>query len=356
MPNPEVSIVVAVYNAQPYLAQAVDSLLSQTFSDFEAIFVDDGSTDGGGAYLDELAGRDPRVRVFHQANGGVARARNAGISHCRGKYMAVADADDICLPDRLAKQIAFLERRPDIAVLGGSLLIMSENGELTSKCHSFPTTPAQVRTRLLRHCCIPHPAAMVRMEAVKSVGGYRPIFRMCSDHDLWLRINDRHECANLPDPLVKYRYHAASITVNTLGVDALSFLAAAYSARFRRQHGHDPIDKASLLSLEVLRSVGVPQEMIDLNIAYAYICKAKRLANDDANDAAQRLLDLYRQLGGQPWIRHWLAPYELKVRARIGKNLGRTGESLRFSLQHCLLLPLSYCTWAAYGRRGIELW
>jgi glycosyltransferase involved in cell wall biosynthesis len=135
-PSPRVSILMTVYNGMPYLPAAIESMLKQTFQDFEFIIVNDGSTDGTVAYLDSLA--DPRIHVVHRENGGTAAAANQGLQHCRGEYIARMDSDDISLPHRLATQVAFLDQHPRVGLVGAQMAPLGETG--VGKSLILPTT------------------------------------------------------------------------------------------------------------------------------------------------------------------------------------------------------------------------
>src|SRR5688500_3733490 len=124
-----VSVIMPVYNGERFLRDAVDSILRQTYRNFELIVVDDGSTDGTSQVLDRYQDQDRRVRVHrHERNGGIVAARNQGCRLAQGRFIAVMDADDISIPERLARQIAFLEANPDIVAVGGWVCTISENG------------------------------------------------------------------------------------------------------------------------------------------------------------------------------------------------------------------------------------
>src|SRR5262249_10266218 len=118
--NPKVSVAMSVHNGERFLAEATDSILGQTFRDFELILVDDGSTDGSGAIADAYQRKDTRVRVIHQHKFGLVAALNQACEQARGEYIARMDADDVAIPDRLVRQVAFMDAHPEVAVLGGT--------------------------------------------------------------------------------------------------------------------------------------------------------------------------------------------------------------------------------------------
>lgn len=210
--RPKVSVLLPVYNARDHLREAVDSILAQTFTDFELLAHDDGSTDGSLAILEAYARRDPRVRVGSAPNAGITATLNRLIAAARGPYLARMDADDICLPDRFAAQVAYLDAHPDIAVLGTDWLTIDDAGRPFRYFH-IPRTHEELDARHLRgHCTIMHPTVMMRRDVVARAGGYDERFRSAQDLDLWLRLGERGKIANLPRVLLEYRVHANSIS------------------------------------------------------------------------------------------------------------------------------------------------
>ena len=184
-----VSIVMPAYNAAPFLRQAVDSILSQTFTDFEFIVVDDGSTDSTLAILDGYS--DPRIRVIKsEHNLGLPGALNLGLSAARGEYIARMDADDVSLPERLMKQVSWLDENPETSVLGTFSIRIDPQG----RYHEFipvPTGDKEISRRLLSDANpIIHGSVMMRSVVVQKVGGYRDIFpmqrTMISGYELWM--------------------------------------------------------------------------------------------------------------------------------------------------------------------------
>ena len=204
---PQVSVLMPVYNGALYLREAVDSILNQTFIDFEFIIVDDGSTDETSAILDGYT--DPRiVRVTNQNNLGIIEALNRGLAVACGKYVARMDADDISLPERLSQQVQFLEEHPEIGILGTGIIEMDDS-KVWRSCR--PVYPAVVRWHLFFYTCISHPTMMVRRAIYEQLGGYGPTFTHAEDLDFLLRAAFEHKVANLPSHLLRYRRHPTAI-------------------------------------------------------------------------------------------------------------------------------------------------
>jgi hypothetical protein len=203
-----------VFNGGGWLAQALDSVLGQTYADFELIAVDDGSTDGSGERLEAYARDDTRVRVLHNdRNRGLVFSLNRALAEARGRCCARMDADDICLPDRFAHQVAFLEAHPDIAAVGSWKDNFDDtHGSLDVR--RYPITPGLVRWTLFFDCPLCHPSVMARTDALRAAGGYHADAFPAEDYDLWLRlVAAGHRLANLPEVLLRYRRAATSITV-----------------------------------------------------------------------------------------------------------------------------------------------
>lgn len=211
--TPVISVVMSVYNGQRYVAEAVESILAQTFIDFEFILIDDGSTDRSKALLESYANRDPRIRLISQANKGLTKTLNEGLGLARGEFIARMDADDVSLPDRFEKQVAFLRANADCVCVGSRVLRVDPYGSpLSESDHKLKHE--EIDRQLIEEglgWAITHPAAMMRRDAAEKVGGYREQFRTSQDLDLWLRLAEVGRLANLPEVLLKYRYHPDSV-------------------------------------------------------------------------------------------------------------------------------------------------
>jgi hypothetical protein len=212
-PGMAVSVLMPVFNAEAYLAQAVESILGQTFKDFEFIIVDDGSTDASPALLQHYARKDGRIHLISRENRGIARTRNELLSQAQGEFVAMMDADDIALPDRLSRQIAFLQHHPEVVCLGSSYQLIDEAGRLLLTCFAVPEEDTDIQRQLLTGCGGVHqPTVMFRRATAIAIGGYDEAMPVCEDLDLWMRMGEVGKLANLKQPLVQYRLHARSIS------------------------------------------------------------------------------------------------------------------------------------------------
>jgi len=205
-PNPPiVTVLLPVYNGERYLREAVESILAQTLESFELLLVDDGSTDGTAAICQSFT--DPRVRVIrHEKNAGTVSALNSGIDLISTKYVARMDADDVALPDRLGRQVAFLEARPDIAACGCWLLELVD-GRLRDVMRR--PTGEYLRQTAWRPVPIYNPC--LRTDVLRELR-YRADYVHAEDYDLYLRLCRHHRIDNVPAVLVHYRIHQASVS------------------------------------------------------------------------------------------------------------------------------------------------
>lgn len=213
VPAPRVSVAMSVYNDVGYVAQAVESVLTQDFGDFEFLIVDDGSTDGSGEVLEALAAKDHRIRLFRRENRGLVASLNQMIDEARGDLIARMDGDDLCLPGRFAAQVAFLDAHPEVGALGTQFYEIDGEGQLGDTSFRHPTEPEALRGVLAHQPPICHPSAMIRTSLLRELGGYRPVFRHCEDYDLFLRLSRRTDLANLPDVLLHYRRWGNQVSV-----------------------------------------------------------------------------------------------------------------------------------------------
>ncbi|GAB4376947.1 MAG: hypothetical protein Kow00121_25080 [Elainellaceae cyanobacterium] len=210
--SPLISVILAVYNAEPYIAQAVASILAQTFTDFEFLITDDGSTDRSLSILETYAAQDARIRLTSNSNQGVSKTRNQMLHQARGEFVAVMDADDIALPDRFALQVAFLQQHSDYVCVGGAHDMIDERGRFLT-CLRLPEQDAEIQQAALAgHGSICHPCAMIRRDALLAVGGYDETLRSAHDLDLWLKLGEMGKLANLPDTVLQYRILTNSVS------------------------------------------------------------------------------------------------------------------------------------------------
>ncbi len=200
----KVSVVIPVYNARDVIGETIESVLAQTWTDREIVVVDDGSSDGSG---DIVRSFGERVRYVRQENGGVARARNRGIAESTGEYVALLDHDDLWHPTKLDKQVAVLDRRPEVGMVVTDVAHLDREGKPMGVIGAG-YNPSETFARLFVRGFVPTPsAAMIRRSVLETVGGFDERFHSAGldDHELWTRIAARYEIANIAEPLTYHR-------------------------------------------------------------------------------------------------------------------------------------------------------
>jgi glycosyltransferase involved in cell wall biosynthesis len=234
--NPVISVVMTVFNSEKYLAQAINSILTQTHLEFEFIIVNDGSTDRSLEILQQFAARDKRIQLISRGNTGVAAALNDGLACARGEYIGRMDSDDISLPTRLETQLAFMREHPEC---------------IAASCRELTIDPEGWPIRILP-CLLSHeeidsfhlkglggglsgPSAFIRRASIVAVGGYRAEYLLAEDYDLWLRLAEIGRLANLPDLLFCYREHASGLTHSRQDQRRMLTWKAQKEAHERRQ-------------------------------------------------------------------------------------------------------------------------
>ncbi|MBX9777740.1 MAG: glycosyltransferase [Xanthobacteraceae bacterium] len=237
--NPAVSVIIAVRNPGRFLEPALQSLADQTFTDYEAIIVDNGSDDGTGRILADWAAKDDRISVYPHRSIGLARCLNYGASIARAPLIARLDGDDILLPDRLAVQHARMSKDADLGLLGACVdLIDGEDRPLGRR--RLPLADAELRGFLRTGNPFVHSTIMMRKAAFDAVGGYRVGLRLCEDFDLWCRIAAVTRIANCEEVLARYRIHESSMSAGRPIRLAIADTCIIAATRARESGGPEP--------------------------------------------------------------------------------------------------------------------
>ena len=217
---PAVTVLMPVYNAERFVAQTVESVLAQTFTDFEFLIINDGSTDRSLEILQGYANKDSRIRLISRPNTGYVAALNEGLELARSELIARIDADDLSHPRRLELQVARMQTEPELVALGSNAYAIDEGGRMLGD-YDVPPTHEEIEANHLRgSSSIHHPAVMLRREAVRRVGGYRKELMPCEDFDLWLRLGEVGRLANLPAKLLTKRLMPGSAVASNLAKQA----------------------------------------------------------------------------------------------------------------------------------------
>jgi glycosyltransferase involved in cell wall biosynthesis len=233
--NPKASVLLPVYNAERYLAQALESVLAQTFTDFELLVLNDGSSDGSAAIIDRLVREDDRCRVLAWPNRGLVASLNAGLAAARGEIILRMDSDDVCRPERFERQIDYLDANTDCVAIGAKVMLIDPEG-LPIMAMGLLQRHAQIdRGNLAGNgSMICHPAVAIRASALRRVEGYRAEYEYAEDLDLFLRLAEIGQLANLDEILLDYRQHPASIGYEKRAAQVRSINAAIDDAKRRR--------------------------------------------------------------------------------------------------------------------------
>jgi len=243
---PEITVVIPAYNAAKTLRETLDSVLAQTFGDFEVIVVDDGSNDGTASVATTTG--DPRVRVISIPNGGVSRARNLGIAEGRGGLIAFLDADDLWQPAKLERQVALLNARPEVGICVTGAEKIDPSSRPIAPMPMFERSDDYTRDLLLHSniagCTC---SGVVRGEVLDAIGGFEPELQYCEDWNLWLRLSLRTSFGVLPESLVRVRVHEGNTSGNPYLLERDTFrvldsffsmpASAAYSPMRSRVYG-----------------------------------------------------------------------------------------------------------------------
>lgn len=312
---PRVSVVMSVHNAEKYLREAVDSILAQTFTDFEFIIIDDGSTDTTPKILDGYS--DPRIiRKRNEQNIGYTPSLNWGITAASGEFIARMDADDISLPDRLAVQVDFLESHPTIDVLGAGYRKIDEKGTLTSSDVLPPDNPIFIKWLLLFQNTLAHPSVMFRKKVYKKSGGYDPFLVPAEDYDLWQRLSQYTMISNVRKVLILYRKHEKNISKTQANLQQ---------------------------ELDILISQRAISTLVGLQVSYDDVRGMRKLSNENP----RRYTDLLMLSLNRFKDNHHLTALEKKLVHQdaanrilsISKHRWRDLYFLRYIIKACLLNP-----------------
>jgi glycosyltransferase involved in cell wall biosynthesis len=305
-----------VFNSDRWLAKALASIQAQSFPDFELIVIDDGSTDQTAQIIAEAARGDARIRTARQDHRGIAAALNSGIALARSQIIARMDGDDIAAVDRLRTQLAFLAAHPAVAGVGSWAYVIDEQnhriGELKPETES-----ALLHDLLPKQNPFVHSSMMLRADTIRSVGGYRPVLDGAEDYDLWLRMSERAQLANIPQFLLDYRSHPASANAETARRKLLSARLARLSATARRASQPDfvatleaPLDLDALRNRDELRATA---ELYDLLSRRA----DSRFAVQELRQLGRTELNHAERKAAQFWLKELLTSQKSWVLRRM---------------------------------------
>ena len=210
--TPKISVIMSVYNNKKYLAEAIDSILMQTFKHFELVIIDDGSIDGASEILEKYALKDRRILLIkNKTNIGLIKSLNKALKIAKGEYIARMDGDDICFPSRFQIQVKYLNENPNISLVYSDTMLIDKNSQ--DVCRSRrPQSVKKVLLNLGRYNFIPHPTVMFRRSILSIVGEYNELCKNYEDRDLWIRMRDSGlSFGYINEVLLKYRLNPKSV-------------------------------------------------------------------------------------------------------------------------------------------------
>lgn len=210
--NPAITVLMPAYNAAEYIAEAIDSVLAQTFTDFELVIVNDGSTDDTEQIIRSYT--DPRIRLHTQANAGVIGALNAGLALCRGELVARFDADDVCYPHRLQLQYDFMQLHPEYVLIGSATDYIDKDGEYLFEWQPDAYSHEDLQRIIYVTCPFDHPTVMYRRDVALKLGGYPKGAIHFEDHLFWTLFFKEGKLCNMPERLIKHRFNPSSVTID----------------------------------------------------------------------------------------------------------------------------------------------
>ena len=233
--DPLLSVVLPVLNGRRFVREAVESILNQTWEEFELVIVDNDSTDGTVGIIECFD--DPRVHILRESRRGVSFAFNSGLRASRGMYVARMDADDICYPTRFERQITYLQKHAEVGILGGQALRINEDGDTIGRT-SYPLDSVSIRHISRFVFPLATPTTVCRRDVLVGLGGWRE-FAPGADYDLLLRALDSHvRVVNLPEVLIKYRVRSGSVSHVDSSHTTVATLAVKKMKNLRRKGRH----------------------------------------------------------------------------------------------------------------------
>jgi hypothetical protein len=316
---------MSVYNGERFLEEAIDSILGQSFENLEFVIVDDGSYDRSSEMLEAYRKQDRRVKIVRQKNRGLIESLNRGCELAQGKYVARMDADDVSIKDRLKWQIAFMEEHPIVGVLGGAVEFIDTEGKVLDDC-ILPASDQAVRRALMRNCVIVHPTVLMRRDVVISVGGYRKCVVDAEDYDLWLRVAERSQLANLERIVLKRRRHAQQISVSKRRQQVFSMLAAQEAAYSRKRGIGDPLDGVELVTEDTVALLNVSEATKSAALARSALGQMKSMESTGEYVEAYKIYDEVERSEGWKGVEGWVVAESRLFQAR---RLWREGECVR---------------------------
>ncbi len=261
----KLSVLMPVYNAERFLQEAIESVLGQTFKDFELIIINDGSTDNSQAIIDKYQAQDNRIRAYQQENKGLIATLNKGLKLAKADYVARIDADDACYPERLQVQYDYMLDNDDL-ILCGSFYDVIDDGSRFIEQVRPPTSDEACRKSLMQGNIFIHSSVIYKKEVVLQIGGYRSAFKYAEDYDLWLRLIEVGKVGNIAQFLVQRRWHSTNTSITHRKEQDINALVARYAYQLRQLSMPDGQDEA--IDIDYLQAKLPADVLSDFKLEY----------------------------------------------------------------------------------------
>lgn len=289
--NPEISVITTVYNCEEYIEESIQSILNQSFKNFEYIIVDDGSSDGTAAIVNKYAGKNKRIKLIKNTeNAGRVKSLNTALENAKGNYIALQDADDISMPQRLEIQLSFLKNNPEYVLVGSDVIVIDENGKVTSN-PVRPEKDQEAKFSLIFRCTFANPSIMYSRKILKENGiSYDDNFLHAEDFRIISQISRLGKVYNLKDKLIKYRKHESNNS--SVNYKALSSASERIVKENLSELGFSVSEEQVKRIRNLISSRGTDREFIseDVKLIFKVIKKFQKLSKPERNEEILKTL------------------------------------------------------------------
>jgi glycosyltransferase involved in cell wall biosynthesis len=273
--NPEITVLLPIYNGSRFLEDTINSILNQSYANYELLIIDDGSDDASREIIDNYKRFDKRIKAIYKEHSGLVDSLNLGLSYARGNWIARADADDLCKIERFAEQLDFVKQNPDVVVLGSGFDLIDKNGKIITK-RSFKNETDIIDSILEKSECFPHSSAIISTDILKKVKGYNLNFARAQDWDLWLRCSQFGNIAVHPKRLISLREHDKRMSYDNGIFNQIIYSHCATSAYYLSEKLKQELDhNENFLSyMDFVR-----QHLVSTNIEYSHVIRSNLIAS-----------------------------------------------------------------------------
>jgi glycosyltransferase involved in cell wall biosynthesis len=339
-----ISVLMPVHNGMPYLPETVESILAQTYHDFELLAIDDGSSDETAQYLRSI--QDPRVRYHRLSKVGLVEALNFGLNKAQGLLIARMDADDIALPKRLDRQQAYFHEKSDCVLLGCDYDEIDSLGRVIGENDLKMTSDSALRWQMLLGTPFLHPSVVFPRLAALRAGGYRKVYDTAEDYDMWVRLSELGPIASLPDRLVRRRSHPSSVSTvhRQRGLTQSSQIAVGYARKFC--DNLDPVAVSDLYWFYQRSREPEHCSMWQVVSTFNALCELLPTNGTEVPPDLNTAVDLARQRLRRHCLHHlrgsWCRPQQASVWAKIMRAFDPKRGTLKSTFLRCLRMKAGF--------------